>query len=529
MRVISTTSMKSMRLATLSVGLGLALTACPGGDGEKEKGGGGSGASSEATLGRRDAVIAREGLFGGLSITDTRASKYRLEVLGLERRGEFTKLRVAVNYLDEGGRGSNLGFGGYELLDPVGRKLYKAMAHYELSPRELFFTRGVRYESDIWFPALPSTVKQVSVLTPGSTSELPGVTVTDGPAAPPPGATPPGPTVSGTAGPEPGQTKVYAVEPPAPGTEPVVKDLYDQIDGESGTSTTGAGTQIEGLRSDVLFAFNSDRLSAKAQGILDKIAQEMAQRADPSKPVTIEGHTDGKGTRSYNQSLSERRARAVQAAIAPKLGQVRFAVSGKGADEPLVEEEKNGADDPQARARNRRVEISYGLKAGDPGAAGGTGGAAGAGRPAEFRAAPGGVVAERRADGRNSIGEPVPFRLRVHPFYRDGAFLVGVVEATSEAEGVEPAAFGGEGIFGGQGVNGFSVTDGSGKTYLPVRTAPQGSEEEGTYVGSATMYWRPKTPYRSYVYLTAPPAGTKTVTLDAVSFGKIPNIPVFGG
>ncbi|MCP9966726.1 hypothetical protein LUX57_17775 [Actinomadura madurae] len=78
-------------------------------------------------------------------------------------------------------------------------------------------------------------------------------------------------------------------------------------------------------------------------------------------------------------------------------------------------------------------------------------------------------------------------------------------------------------------MNGFSVTDGSGKTYLPVRTTPQGSEEEGTYVGSATMYWRPNTPYRSYVYLTAPPAGTKTVTLNAVSFGKIPNVPVFGG
>ncbi|TDC50419.1 OmpA family protein [Actinomadura sp. KC345] len=529
MRVVSTTSMKFMRLAALSVALGLALTACPGGDGEKG-GGGGSGASSEATLGRRDAVIAREGIFGGLSITDTQAGKYRLEVLGLERRGEFTQLRVAVNYLDEGDEGANLSFGGYRLLDPVGRKLYESMAHYELGTYELYFTKGVRYESDIWFPALPPAVERVSVLTPGSTSELPGVTVTDGPAAPPQGAARPGPTATGTADPTPGQTKVYAVEQPAPGTEPVIKDLYDQIDGEAGTSTTGGGTQTEDLRSDVLFAFDSDRLSGRAQGILDKIAQDMAQRADTTQPVTIEGHTDGKGTPGYNQDLSERRARAVQAAIAPRLGQVRFEVSGKGSDEPLAEETKDGADDPEARARNRRVEISYGLKAGAPGAAGGSpGGAGGAGRPAEFRSAPGGVVAERKANGRNSIGEPVPFRLRVHPFYRDGAFLVGVVEVTSDAEDIQPAAFGGEGIFGGQGVNGFSVTDGSGKTYLPVLTAPQGSDEEGTYVGSGVQYWRPKTPYRSYVYLTAPPAGTKTVTLNAVSFGKIPDVPVFGG
>ncbi|WP_165966538.1 OmpA family protein [Actinomadura sp. 7K507] len=520
-----------MRLVVLSAALGLALTACPGGDGEEE-GGGGSGASSQATLGQRETVIAREGMFGGLSITDTQASKYRLELLGLERRGEFTKLRVAVNYLDEGDEGTNLSFDGYHLLDPVGRKLYVSMAHYELGTYEQYFTKGVRYESDIWFPALPPSVKQVSVPTPGSTAELPGVTVIDGPAALPPGAARPGPTASGTADPTPGQTKVYGVDQPAPGTEPVVKDLYDQIDGEAGTSTTGGGTQTEDLRSDVLFAFNSDRLSGRAQGILDKIAQDMAQRADTSKPVTIEGHTDGKGTPSYNQDLSERRARAVQAAIAPRLGQVRFAVSGKGADEPLAEETKDGADVPEARARNRRVEISYGLKAGAPGAAGGspgTGAAGGTGRPAQFRAAPGGVVAEREADGRNSIGEPVPFRLRVHPFYRDGAFLVGVVEVTSEAEDVEPAAFGGEGIFGGQGVNGFSVTDGSGKTYLPVLTAPQGSDEEGTYVGSSVQYWRPKTPYRSYVYLTAPPAGTKSVTLNAVNFGKIPDVPVFDG
>lgn len=522
-------AIRTIACVTLALGV---LAGCSSGKGQDKdgEGKGEGGTNPNAAVTRPDTVIAREGMFGGLSIANATANKFRLEILSLERASQYTRMRVAVDYRGDSSSGHSIGFAGYRLLDPVGRKVYWSLSNYELSANELWFDKGVRYESDIWFPALPQNVGRVTVLTPGSTGEMPGVPVSNGPVAPPPGAPKAGPTVTGTAEAQAGQTVVYEADRPEPGAKPVVADLYDQIDGEAGMSTTGAGTQTEDLRADVLFAFNSDRLSGKAQGILDRIAREMSQRADTTRPVTIEGHTDGKGTSGYNQDLSERRARAVQAAIAPVLGSVRFQISGKGANEPIVEETKDGRDDPAARARNRRVEISYRLKPGAAGASGTTSGgqAAGAsGPPARFRSAPGGVVADRTGTGRSSTGDPVPFRLRVRPFYRDGAFLVAVLEVTNTSGDREAAGFGG-GILGGTHVQGFSVTTG-GKTYLAVRTPPEEDERQGLYMGSNNMYWEAGKPYRSFVYLTAPPAGTKHVTFNAGPFGKIDNVPVHNG
>jgi len=79
---------------------------------------------------------------------------------------------------------------------------------------------------------------------------------------------------------------------------------------------------------------------------------------NPDIQVTIEGHTDSIGSDSYNQRLSERRAQAVKAYLVSKgVAASRLETVGKGEQEPVAPNTKDGKDNPQGRAMNRRAEL----------------------------------------------------------------------------------------------------------------------------------------------------------------------------
>ena len=112
------------------------------------------------------------------------------------------------------------------------------------------------------------------------------------------------------------------------------------------------------LPADVLFAFDSDEISADAVKDLFFLADLLNNRL--RRPVKIAGHTDGIGTAVYNQDLSRRRASAVKAWLVRNrvYGASEFRVVGYGESQPLVPERKpDGSDDPAARAKNRRVMV----------------------------------------------------------------------------------------------------------------------------------------------------------------------------
>jgi len=83
-------------------------------------------------------------------------------------------------------------------------------------------------------------------------------------------------------------------------------------------------------------------------------------RKYPDAKVKVEGHTDSRGTEEYNQKLSERRADAVRQYLI-KEGAVKKAMisaTGYGELRPIASNEtKDGKDNPEGRAENRRVEI----------------------------------------------------------------------------------------------------------------------------------------------------------------------------
>ena len=114
------------------------------------------------------------------------------------------------------------------------------------------------------------------------------------------------------------------------------------------------------LAADVLFDFDKATLLPKAEDTLKKAAEFIGQRAKGI--VRIEGHTDSKGDDAYNQKLSDRRADSVRKWFAGHgLARLRFSSKGLGETRPASPNAKpDGADDPEGRQKNRRVEIVIG-------------------------------------------------------------------------------------------------------------------------------------------------------------------------
>jgi outer membrane protein OmpA-like peptidoglycan-associated protein len=105
------------------------------------------------------------------------------------------------------------------------------------------------------------------------------------------------------------------------------------------------------------FDFDKSNIKREFVPVLDEAAQIL--KDNPSAKVTIEGHTDSKGTDAYNQKLSERRAQAVKHDLVSKgVMADRLDTVGKGEKEPVAPNTTpNGKDNPEGRAMNRRAEL----------------------------------------------------------------------------------------------------------------------------------------------------------------------------
>jgi len=117
------------------------------------------------------------------------------------------------------------------------------------------------------------------------------------------------------------------------------------------------------LPSDVLFDFDKADIRPEAAVVLAELAGIL--KTMPDAPVSITGHTDSKGSDTYNQRLSERRALSVREALAKlSVAEGRTTVAGKGESQPVAHNvTADGHDNPAGRQKNRRVEFA--IKTGD--------------------------------------------------------------------------------------------------------------------------------------------------------------------
>ncbi|MCU0691216.1 MAG: OmpA family protein [Polyangiaceae bacterium] len=99
------------------------------------------------------------------------------------------------------------------------------------------------------------------------------------------------------------------------------------------------------------FAYNKDAIRPESYPVVDAVA-EILQR-NTKIQIEVQGHTDSRGSKQYNQGLSERRAHAVMRALVQRgIDQSRLRAKGYGLDRPIVPNDT----DPN-RALNRRVQF----------------------------------------------------------------------------------------------------------------------------------------------------------------------------
>lgn len=141
-----------------------------------------------------------------------------------------------------------------------------------------------------------------------------------------------------------------------------ISDLSARADGlaaqNSGLSVRQDELTIRvSMTGDILFEFDKANIQTSAEATLGDILSLIT--SVPAGSITIEGHTDSKGSARYNKELSLKRANAVVKWLtAHGADKARLSVKGFGDTRPIAPNAlESGADNPDGRALNRRVEF----------------------------------------------------------------------------------------------------------------------------------------------------------------------------
>lgn len=129
--------------------------------------------------------------------------------------------------------------------------------------------------------------------------------------------------------------------------------------GGQGLALQETKTQVKiELPGDVLFDFDKWEIRPDAEPMVRKVAEIIKQY--PRARVSIDGHTDAKGSDAYNLQLSEKRAASVKEWLVENGGVdgKRIKTKGWGEAKPIASNTNlDGSDNPEGRQKNRRVEI----------------------------------------------------------------------------------------------------------------------------------------------------------------------------
>jgi outer membrane protein OmpA-like peptidoglycan-associated protein len=121
-----------------------------------------------------------------------------------------------------------------------------------------------------------------------------------------------------------------------------------------GINTRGLQPGLATIALTVNFAFDSAQLIPEAIPNLRSLGRALQSPQLAPYRIRIEGHTDSIGTQTYNQELSQRRAKTVKAYLVEHFDITpdNLVTAGQGELEPLDDNES-----PQGRQRNRRAEF----------------------------------------------------------------------------------------------------------------------------------------------------------------------------
>jgi outer membrane protein OmpA-like peptidoglycan-associated protein len=109
---------------------------------------------------------------------------------------------------------------------------------------------------------------------------------------------------------------------------------------------------------NIFFRFNEDELTADSKKVLDTTLLKYMQK-NPDVRILILSHTDSIGTAEYNLDLSQKRAESIVRYLVNKgISPQRLVAKGYGSKYPIAPNtNKDGTDNPEGRAENRRTEF----------------------------------------------------------------------------------------------------------------------------------------------------------------------------
>ena len=100
------------------------------------------------------------------------------------------------------------------------------------------------------------------------------------------------------------------------------------------------------------------KLDDAAKQQLDQLASDPVTAS--GGPIVLRGSSDSRGSDADNKAVSKRRAEAVAAYLESKgIAKERMSIIALGEDRPVAPNAKlDGSDNPEGRARNRRVDVT---------------------------------------------------------------------------------------------------------------------------------------------------------------------------
>lgn len=474
-------------------------------------------------------------------------AQYRLAVYDLRREGPYVVLDFGITCEEPTSIGCDTRFdfslplsspvksagvnepSGITLVDPVTAKEYGVVYDSQLHPQASKLPFQSIQDNSLhlaWvkFPAPPDTTRTLDVLFPSDGPQIPNVPISDHAAALPTSLGPDGTTAS------PGDSSQPADSTSTAGMTMPITNLITTVGNAAGSDAESAHEATITLRTDVLFQFGKSNLTPRAKAILTPLAAKIKSRA--TGPVQVTGYTDSIGTDQVNIPLSHARAAAVVAALQPGLPGVTFHANGLGSSDPVAPNTKpDGSDNPAGRALNRRVTISFPVKAPTPPTP-----------PASAPAGPATQAGTAHTVAFHVPGSPNHWQVTINGLYREDNLAVMKLSITCAlqagqacdgptdfigSQSVPPVTFTqnflAQGFSAFWSLGGFYLTDPTtGTEYIPVY---QAAADPLTSLISNNMNTGESFPV--WIYLSAPPASTSAVTVSLPGGSpKIADVPI---
>ena len=155
------------------------------------------------------------------------------------------------------------------------------------------------------------------------------------------------------------QSETDAMEQPLPDAPGTVNQRMLRAFVEQGLSAEESGRGVIVYLTEFYFDFDRADIVDGARDKIRSIALEVNKEYARDRKLLIEGHTDSIGPKQYNLLLSRTRAESVQEELVySRIPIDRINVYGFGEAAPIAPNKNpDGTDNPDGRARNRRVEF----------------------------------------------------------------------------------------------------------------------------------------------------------------------------